>query len=306
MDHITSNNSFRFVSLGSDQLAVSPCRLISVIEIFQLRGILFRGLRRGHFSYVTVSLFCIAAAIVSAASTTIANHTVVRHLVIRRTDVPGRLAHYSPTLSGLYDRVLERAQALDHAQAPYDQLFDFIPDDDTNWVFSQEEWNNTWLGDCAFHKYPAVDLVVLSTNVSNNYQDLVPALGTVLPSWATLDPEKQGAAGIHSSGPTTNLTGVWRDSLWTYVFGSAPYAGNESLQTVNISFANFLIHDVGRGNGTMYMETAFKSDVYVVECTFNNTSLNLDQPRADEGQYDTVATTLVNVSIWLINWLKMC
>ena len=148
--------------------------------------------------------------------------------------------------------------------------------------------------------------MVRSTNVSNNYQDLVPALGTVLPSWATLDPEEQDADSIFTLGPTTNQTGVWRDYLWTYVFGSAPYAGNESLQTVNISFANFLIHDVGVGSGTTFMETVFKSDVYVVECTFNNTSLNLDQPMADEGQYGNVANILTNVSIWLINWLKMC
>ena len=109
----------------------------------------------------------------------------------------------SESLAGLDDQVASRIQALDRAQAPLDQLFDFVPDDTTNWVFVQEEWNNTWLGECAFHKYPAVDLMVLN-NTSVMYQDVLPGLGTLLPTWATLDPSKQGYANIPGFLPRAN------------------------------------------------------------------------------------------------------
>lgn len=268
---------------------------------------LFRALRRGNVSYVIVSLFCVAAAIVSAAATTIANHTVVQHTVIRRTNVSGRVAQSNtPGLAGLLDRITERVDALNRAHAPIDQLFDFIPDDDSNWVFVSAEWNNTWLGNCSLHKYPAADLMVLNT-VSPWYQDLVPALGPLLPPWATVDPNKQGSAPIASTqGVQTNNTGAWRDVLLTFTFGSAPSSGNASLSTTNISFANILVHDVGiGGNGTLFLPTAFKSDVHVAECTFNNTSPNENQARADEGDYGDVAKAISSVSSCLLYLSKV-
>jgi hypothetical protein len=59
-----------------------------------LRGVLLRAIGRGHLSFVTVSLFCIIAAVINAASTTITNHAVVQHLINRKNNVSGRLAQY--------------------------------------------------------------------------------------------------------------------------------------------------------------------------------------------------------------------
>lgn len=254
-------------------------------------------MRRGHFSYAIVSLICVIATVVSAASTTIANHSVAEHPTIRRMDVPGRLADTAaPPVAGLDDRVALRVKALDHAQAPLNQLFDFIPDEGTDWMFVPEEWNNTWVGECAFRKYSAVDLEVLSTT-SYWYQDLVPSLATYIPAWATVDPTKQGATPISSlQGKEMNATGAIRDSLITYVFGSAPYFGNTSLLTTNVSFVNILLHEIGLGVDGSFMNTSFKSDIHVAECTLNNSHPNPDQARADEGHYDYAASALVQVS----------
>jgi hypothetical protein len=269
--------------------------------VFQLRELLVRATKRGNYTYTAVSLFCVIATVVSAASTTIANHTVVNNLVIRKRDVPGRLVQSAARpLTGLEDRVTLRATALDRAKAPYNQLFDFMPDNGTDWIFVPEEWNNTWVGECAFNKYPAVDLVVLSSP-SLYYQDMVPTLDTFIPTWATLDRTKQGYGPIFSpQAQNTNYTGACRDCLITYVFGSAPYSGNESLPTTNISFANILLHNIGfgNGNGTYFMNTSFKSDVHVAECTFNNSFFSNDQAKADEGLYDFVALAITEVSFF--------
>jgi hypothetical protein len=274
------------------------------IEVFGLREILFRALRRGHFSFVMVSLFCVAAAIVSAAATTIANHTVVRNTVIRRTNVPGRLSWRGASpLNGLEDRIASRIMALDRAQAPLDQLFDFIPDDNTNWVFVPKEWNNTWQGRCDFHKYFDMELEVLSTP-SIVYQDVVPALGSVLPPWATVDRYKQGFSYIAASldPASTNNTGAYRDLLLYYTFGTASDSGNDTSPTTDISFANLLVHNIGVGsNGSIFMDTKFRSDVHVAECTFNNSSPSLDQAAANGGHYGSTSAQVMSVSYSVIS-----
>lgn len=277
--------------------------LMFAIEVFELREMLFRAIRRGHFSFVMVSLFCIAAAILSAAATTIANHTVVKNVVVRKTVVPGRLSwrDVSP-LGGLDARVASRVKALDQAKAPLDQLFDFVPDDNTNWAFVRKEWNNTWLGKCDFYKYADVDLEVLSTPFLF-YQDVLPGLGTVLPPWATLDKTQQGFRLIVASHDTNtkNDTGAYRDLLFNYAFGTAPDAGGDSVSTTNISFANVLVHNIGRGNGTIFMDTQFRSDIHVAECSFNNSSPNVDQARADNGQYNNSINAVMGVSSSLVS-----
>ena len=161
-------------------------------EVFELRSMLARKFLRGEIFYTLTSLACIVVAIISAASTSIANRTIDSNAVPRSVLVSGRLvtsAHNS--LSGATVELAARVQALDHANAPLEQLFDYVPDDASEWIFVSQEWNNTWQGRCSYHLYPAVDLHVYSSN-SSNFQDEIPLLSTVLPQWATVDPTRQG------------------------------------------------------------------------------------------------------------------
>ena len=284
---------------------VSPATTPS--EVIQLRSVITRALVDGHLFYVFASIICVVVAIISAASTTISNHAIASNIVIRQSVVQGRLVtseHSSLSSGGSAGmNVSARVKALNKANAPLTQLFDFTPDDSSGWVFDDHEWNNTWQGNCTYSKYPAVDLVVYPTN-STNYQDEVPLLGKWLPEWATVDPNKQGTAysGFYTDA-LTNGTGDWRDQLVTYAFGSgngSNFALGTRVSSLNISFANYLAHHIGRDPNTTYLLTSFTSDVHVVECTFYNSVPAIeDQAHPDTGNYVNAATYVASVSFSL-------
>jgi hypothetical protein len=178
------------------------------------------------------------------------------------------------------------------------QVFDYMPLDTTNWVYRPKQWNNnSWTGECHYNKYPAADLTVYPTN-STTYQDEVPLLGGYLPQWATTDPKKQGNdySGFYENA-NANSTSAWKDMLVTYVFGSVPTAGVSDASTVSIAIANFLAHDVARDPSSTFFQTAFKSDVHVADCTFNNAFPGAQyQAKLDGGGYANTASNVANVS----------
>jgi hypothetical protein len=280
---------------------VSPA--VTSSEVFELRGILARALMKGDFTFVFVSTFCIITAVVGAAGTVISNHAVEINTVVRDAVVQGRLVTKEhSSISGALVQVSARVDALTRANAPLAELFDFAPNDDSQWTYEPSQWNNTWKGSCSFVKHEAVELVVYPTN-SSEYQDEVPLLGDYIPSWATVDRSKQGAAydGFYK-GALVNGTGAWRDMVVTYVFGSAP--ANElgfSEQNTNISIVNYLAHHIARDvNGdSTYLETRFRSDVHTAECRFVNAvygGIYNDQAKTDGGSYANAAGNVANVS----------
>ena len=283
--------------------SISPTTTIN--EVFELRSMLAGGLFGGEIFYTLASLACVVVAIIGAAGTSIANHTVESNIVNRSALVSGRLVSRWGDLVGASVELAARVQALEYANAPLEQLFDYVPNDTSGWIFVDQEWNNTWQGRCSYHLYPAVDLHVYSTN-STSFQDEIPLLSTVLPQWATVDTTRQATKYVEfwSLKDFKNRTGVYRDSMITYVFGSVPDAGGPSnLTSMNISLANVLLHNVGMSSdfsllGTFkFQETLFKSDVNVVECMFNNTVPGfVDQAYGPMGHYLNTITNVAEVS----------
>jgi hypothetical protein len=246
--------------------SISPTTTID--EVFELWSMLARSLFGGEIFYLLASLACIIVAIISAASTSIANRTVESNNVTRSALVPGRLVSSFHSIDDATVELAARVQALDHTNAPLEQLFDYVPDDASGWISVDQEWNNTWQGRCSYQFYPAVDLHVYSAN-SSSFQDEIPLLSTVLPQWATVDPTHQRTyySGFYHD-PDKNGTGSYRDNINTYIFGS-PDAGR--FHNFNISLANVLLHNVGKTSLGDFQETNFQSDVNVVECMFDHT-----------------------------------
>jgi hypothetical protein len=296
--HITSGKGG--VSLWRVSPAVTPS------EAFELQGILARALTKGDFAFVFASAFCVVAAVVSSASTVISNRAIGNNTVVRDVVVQGRLVTNNFTFEsdGAQVRISERAKALNHANAPLDELFDFVPRDDSKWIYKPNQWNNTWKGSCSFAKHEAVELEVFPT-VPNQYQTAVPRLGNYIPFWATVEPLKQGVAysGFYSYEDSQNSTGAWRDKVTTYVFGSAPLNEHGPVQSMNISIANYLAHNIGKydqGLGlSTFMQTNFSSDVHTVECQFVNGVDGgiVDQASANSGAYADAARNIARVSL---------
>ena len=150
-------------------------------------------------------------------------------------------------------RISGRAEALNNANAPLDDLFDFVPRADSKWICKPNQWNNTRKGSCSFTKHEAVSPTVL-----NAYQGAVPLLGNYIPSWATVDPLKQGVS-----------------SQWTWIGAEHEYL---HFQLSCIPYGKIRL-------GTRFMQTMFRSDVHTVECHFVNgiDGRIMDQASANSG-----------------------
>ncbi len=276
---------------------VSPA--VTTSEVMALRGVLGQALVQRDFAFVFVSTFCIVTALVGAASTLISNHVVTTNQILRDTLVQGRnVTNKHNSISGALLQISTKVTALNRANAPLDELFDFVPRDDYYWIYEGDQWHNTWKGKCSSTKHEAVELVVYPTN-STRYQDEVPLLGNYIPSWATIDPSKQGVEYAGFYNPYTNSSGAWVDIIATYIFGTA--VDNDTgfkAKNSNISIANYLGHGIARDPTSTFLETRFRSDVHVVECMFTNAvdGGSFFQAKAAGGSYTNAAQNVVQVS----------
>jgi len=163
------------------------------------------ALTKGDFAFVLASMFCVVAEVVISASTVISNCAIGKNTVVRDIVVRGRLVtnDFTSESDGAQVRISNRAEALNNANAPLDELFDFVPGTpliyvnfNFQWTYKSNQWNNAWKGSReseSFSKHEAVELEVYSA-IPNAYQDTVPHLGNYIPSWATVDRLKQGVA----------------------------------------------------------------------------------------------------------------
>jgi hypothetical protein len=76
-----------------------------------------------------------------------------------------------------------------------------------------------------------------------------------------------------------------------YVFGIVPSDSLGGYSTINISFANYLAHNVARDPNTTFLQTAFKSDVHVADCVLDNVTPGAeDQAYGDDSNYQNAAS----------------
>jgi len=283
---------------------VSPA--LTTSEVFEFRHLLIRALIQGNYFFVLSSMSCVVVALVGAASTVISNYSVVTNPVIRDIIVPGQnVTHFFNAMEGATLEVSNRAKALDRANAPLDELFDFVPNDNFHWIYRASQWNNTWKGPCSFAKLDAVELVIRPSN-SSQFQSEIPSLGNYIPRWATEDATRQGVAyaqfwdWTHNESKPLDINDTkWLTILVTYVFGSSPDNNARYQKTSNISIVNYLASRIELSAATgAVIETPFRSDVHVAECSFVNTMDNgtVYQANAAGGSYTNAAQFISGVS----------
>ena len=126
------------------------------------------ALTKGDFAFVLASMFCVVAEVVISASTVISNCAIGKNTVVRDIVVRGRLVtnDFTSESDGAQVWISNRAEALNNANAPLDELFDFLPGDDSQWTYKPNQWNNAWKRSCeseSFSKHEAIELEVYST-----------------------------------------------------------------------------------------------------------------------------------------------
>ena len=111
----------------------------------------------GHFFYTLASVFCVISAVISAAHTTISNHVIITNSIMQQSTAIGCLVTREHTvLSGAIVNVSSQVNILNRANAPLNELFDFVPNEDVTWVYEVSQWNNTWCGECDYAKHLSI------------------------------------------------------------------------------------------------------------------------------------------------------
>jgi len=207
-------------------------------------------------------------------------------------------------MEGATLEVSNRVKALDRANAPLDELFDFVPDDNVHWIYRASQWNNTWKGTCTFTKHEAVELILYPESTTFR----ISLLEYYVPRWAKENTTKQGVvfAGLwdweHNGSKPLNVHGTrWWTVLVTSVFGSFPDNDDAYTyleKTSDISIVNCLAPKIEISDTGAFTETRFRSDVHVAECGFVNTLENgtVYQANAAGGSYVNAANFINGVS----------
>ena len=277
----------------------------SISEVFALRKVLFQDYAKRKLPFIFTSLICILALVFSSASTAIANASVVSNTVVRQRTVQGRLS-YTVWIDLIPDSIVNstsRVNSLEKANAPLLELFDFIPDDQSGWVYVADEWNNSWHGQCTYNSFPATDLIILPSNLSDYgdlyFQILVPSLGPLLPQWASANETGQGASFIANNNVNPQL---FDDFLLLYFFANpadSPVVGIANWSSVNISLVNLLVHNIPLNSSGYIIQSSSQADIQIAECTFNNSDpnlVNVDKSRGN-GLATDVSDSIISVSI---------
>lgn len=146
--HLTS--LLTFPSLGE---------VIDIIDLF--RAELFRPkyaiLGAQCLIFVFFSLAAMLAGPISRYSTKVGQ-------TVQTKSVQGRLASRSLSCD-VNDNVRWRKvfASLENANFPFDQLLDFLPETELNWVYAKNDWNSTYSTECTFT--PQTNITLNATRI---------------------------------------------------------------------------------------------------------------------------------------------
>ncbi|KAH8806539.1 hypothetical protein DL96DRAFT_1822447 [Flagelloscypha sp. PMI_526] len=277
---------------------VTPPAVVS--EVFGSHRVLWRAIKHRDVLFVMTACLCIGSALLSAAATAISNRVIRYNTPVRVSTLSGRLVtHEHSSISGALVNITTRINRLNAAAMPLDQMLDFVPNDEDQWVYVESQWNNTWRGSCQSNVIRGAVLQVFPTT-ADDFQTQVPGLATYLPNWATVNASKQGAAydGFYD-GAAANGTGSWTDLVAFYLFGdwSPEFEPHSYPASIQVAMVNFLAHHVARGNDTvMFQQTNFTSDIHTATCNFQNSSPgNNNQAYPSTHNYDNAVGNIANV-----------
>jgi hypothetical protein len=210
-------------------------------EVTDVIGLLKAQLLQPRYVRLTVQcLFILFFSLSAIFAGPISRYSTKVGETARLRSVQGHLASRSLACD-VNDQVKthEVFTSLENSKFPRDQLLDFLPDTNTNWVYNPAEWNSTYSAACAVTPETPIQLNATGNYVNHTLLYLyyeIPGL------WNVLSPRFRRKDIIHDmvyDGVRAPERGVWDDVIfWLYVELSPANASNEdnsSTQLTSIS-----------------------------------------------------------------------
>src|SRR3569833_3120848 len=193
---------------------------------------------------------CVVVVVLSVAaivSGPIARYSTRVGTNIEQTAVLGWLA--TQNLTSIYNAVVKwnsTISRLNSAQFPYNQLLDFLPNNEVDWVYREAEWNSSWLSNCSRVERTPIALNATGGDGTGDLFDTTEGLFAAFPS----------EDFVRENGVSTNWGGSFQDGLLQDAFGfivvqtdpSIAFDKTTGLSTnylpLNITLAAIHMHNV--------------------------------------------------------------
>lgn len=149
-------------------------------EVLDAMSVLRHKMPR-HGKILAQSIVVVMFSITTLVSGPIARYATRRTSMTTDLDVHGYLATRSHN-SNADEQVMWNltVTSLDRAGFPTDQLLDYLPDTDTNWLYRAEEWNNSWALECRSIDPTVVNITM--TDDCSGFTAKIHGRNTVIPS----------------------------------------------------------------------------------------------------------------------------
>ena len=239
-----------------------------------------------------VTILCIVAIL----SGPIARWSTRVDLQVVEVSVPGWLATTNHNGVGgalvLWNTTIESLKA---ANFPLNQLLDFLPDNQVNWVYRESEWNLTWSTSCTWTDETMLPNITTTGNYSGAFLAEIPGLRAVFPPGRLEDPYLRHV-GAFSNYEDDNYYKDYMAFITSQPNASSVHdqdqQGFTNSQPLNFTLAAFHLHNVTRPpNETYYfgIGPVERVSYTMADCLIERSPGAASSPDGEEAWEDFIA-----------------
>ncbi len=234
--------------------------------------------------YLRILFQCVVVVFPTATATLagpISRYSTRRGQIPKKSDVGGLLATTTNACQYYATAAIDDTMAkLDKASFPTDELLDFLPDSDQDWVYVPSEWNSTFSANCAYTDSTPINLTATGKFTYDNLGQTeifneIPRLWDIFSpkfttDWFSLDWDL--------AGQTNDTEMLWKEAV-LFLAATIQPDGEMNL-TTSMSLAIAVVHlqDAPEANFTDDRSGSFapgvipKSSYKKVECEIRPTA----------------------------------
>ena len=186
-------------------------------EVHDMMKMLKRHLLSGRYHRVLlqcgVVIFFTVTAILAGP---ISRYSTRRGQVPRKDSVGGLMASTADSCQWYATAAIDTTiKKLDRASFPTDQLLDFLPDEEQDWVFVPSEWNSTYSTDCVYTELTPINLTTTG-NFTYDNGGQTEIMNELPQLWDIFGPEYKAnwlSIDWNLDGITNDTARLWTESI---------------------------------------------------------------------------------------------
>lgn len=234
--------------------------------------------------YLRILLQCVVVVFFTTTATLagpISRYSTRRGQISKKSNVSGLMATTINSCQYWASAAIDNTIAkLDKASFPTNQLLDFLPDSDQDWVYDPSEWNSTFSSSCVYTDSTPINLTATGNFTYDNLGQTeifneLPGLWDIFSpkfttSWFSLDWDL--------AGQTNDTEMLWKEAVLFLAATIQPDGAMNLTTSMNLAIAVVHLQDAPEANFTDNRSGSFapgvipKSSYKKVECEIRPTA----------------------------------